>query len=553
MGLIIFSCTTCRLIPITIQILSSSKRMLMERFKVLGGVVLFFVLCSCKKNTELNLDVKVQNLYVTFINSNRVDITYELSRLGYQETGVNFYKKSEPQKTNQVKAIRKDGILRLSLQDLEADTEYVFRVFHKEDDTQKTDSRDYTVKTLSTISTAFTFKVMNSMVNYDNDGNFTAELEGENLDKLDLLDLEIQVNNVPIQFDYPVLISDRTFKMTVKGTVNPINTNYVFRGFYEGREILFQSVPFQFNGERYWLSYTPTNLRTNKTSVFNNELYYFLDQKVFKWNEPEERLQAVGTGNTENDFIGYNDGIQFDGKIFFSAVEQAYWSPDDMNSQYNYPQAYSFSPVDDIWYPFPFKERKYPRTERLSCSHSFIHKGELYLAYSIINSVTNQAESPAVYVYRYNKSTKQFTQSATLTDEISDYLFVSVNNQLYLLGLVPVFDQGLKMSSTLSVHKVNDLNFELEEIYHGGTVYEPLAFVPKSAVEYDQMILTAASLHDFVLFDPLSRQLSKVYLRNPISQMYFGGLFSYNNKLHLNADLNFYSGKIYEISIKKER
>ena len=69
----------------------------------------------------------------------------------------------------------------------------------------------------------------------------------------------------------------------------------------------------------------------------------------------------------------------------------------------------------------------------------------------------------------------------------------------------------------------------------------------------DNKILIAVTLNDFLVYDPLTAQLSNVYRRNNIGQTYFGGIFTYNNILHLNADLLSTTQMVYEISIEKGR
>ncbi|NEU09325.1 hypothetical protein GZH53_13455 [Flavihumibacter sp. R14] len=518
----------------------------MGRFRYFGFVGLICALLACKKNTGLeNSTINVQNLYVKFVTASRVDITYELSHLGYTETGVMFFKKANPLETTQVRAVRGEGTLKLSLQGLESNTEYVFKVFYKQNDIPNFDVRDYTVKTLSGTLAKYALQVTDTLINFDENGNFTADLVGDNLNNLNLSKLDIRLNNIPLKLDYPVLLNGGKYKMVVKGTVNPANANYAFQGLYNGQEILLQSVPFRIAGEQYWLTYKPTNLRGYDAAVFNNHLYYFSGGQVLTWDDSEERLSVVGNGSMPGAIKGHA-GIQFEDQIFFSASEA---SSDDLV----YPQAGSFLPGENTWNVFPLKNTVYSSgNQAITSSHLFIHKDELFLAFGIADNFGISTPRPPVnYLYRYNKTTKQFKEVTKPDKPIESYRYISINNELYLLGLVPVYDQGFEMSSTFGVYRVNDQSFEPEEIYRGGSVHSPLSFSPKFAVEHDKKILIAASLHDFLIFDPSSGQLSPVYLKNGISNMYFGGLFTYNNTLHLNADLFFNEATIYEISINK--
>lgn len=521
-------------------------------------LILLWMAClcwSCKKQI-VEPEITVKNTYVQLVTSNQVDVNYELSNLGYQETGVSYYKQSDPAKVTTVKAIRQGNILSLSMQNLDTNTDYIFKIFFTQGGLQKTDVKEYTVKTLSSESLKFTMHINSTLINYDKDGNFTAEIEGENLNNLNLSQLEIKIDSSPLSFGYPILLSGSKYKIIVKGTVRPENVNYTFIASYQGKDIFFQSVPFAFDGERYWLSAKSTTLRGYYASIFNNELYYFFDEKVSKWNEAEQRLVQVGTIQSGT-IIANTVGLQYDGQLFFAIGEKNYLpNPKDLSDTYCYPEVYSHAPGTDKWITYPFMNQLYKWQSRvLGNQNYFIHKGELYLSYSLTDNplfFPGMEQKIDRYIYHYNKLKKQFETVKNLNTDIINYQFVSINDQMYVVGLVPVEDQGFKMSATLAVLKVSD-NFTLEEIYRGGTVKEALSLIPKSVIAYDQKILIALSLNDFLIFEPSNKQLSPVYFRQSIPNMYFGGLFTFNNKLHLNADLMFTSQKVYEISITKSR
>ncbi len=526
----------------------------MERYRWLLFLPLVCAICSCKKEVEMiDPEILVENVYVEFVTSERVDLNYKLSHLGYQETGVSYYKKSAPANVTVVKAIRKNDVLKLSLLGLESNTEYVFNVFFKHKDAEKTDLKAYTVKTLSKELAKFALEIKNSPIYYDDKGDFTAEIEGENINNLNLSGLDIRVNGTSVILGYPVLVAGSRYKMAIKGAVNPRSTANIISGRYNGNEILFQSVPFAFEGERYWFSYTATSLPGNFASVFNNELYYFFNDQVHKWNDPEQRLSVLG--RIPNGTVSGNvSGIQFDGQFFFIAAERGYWpNPNDMSDNYYYPESYSYTPNTGKWEVYPFKAQTYSKRRRIIHSNNyFVHKGELYLSYGLVDDVTAIPSLGAKsdnFIFHYNKETKQFEAGAALNSEIINYQFISIDNQMYLTGLVPVYDQGFKMSATFAVFKVSDQSFKLEEIYRGGTVAQPLTIMPKNVMEYEHKILIATAQPDnFYLFDPSVRQFSEVFLRNGVPDLYWSRFFTYNNKLHLNT-----GQKIYEMSIVKTR
>lgn len=530
----------------------------MERYSWLFIVALIGLFSSCTKNKELtDSEIKAEEVYIEWIQSNRIDINYKLSYLGYEETGVSYYKKSEPGKVNDIKAIRQDGVLKLSLENLEPNTAYVFNVFFTQNKVKKMDLKEYVFNTLSPELAKFALRVTNSVINYDQDGRFSAELEGENLQNLNLSDLDLRVNNNAVRIGYPVPIANNRYKVVINGTVNAGNGNYAITGVYQGKQILLQSVPFVFDGDSWWLSYKSTNLRGLTSSLFDGSLYYFFDNKVHKWNDPEQRLQPVGQIQAGT-IVGNISGTQFDGQIFFPAVDKTYYpNPNDYSDFEHYPEAYAYVPSTDKWNSFSFKTYVTWKGQlRIENNNYFIHKDNLYLTYSVVNATSADPNSPYInknYIFQYNKGTQTFLKKIELPAEIINYHLISINNQLYLLGLIPLYDQGFKISATLAVFKVSNEDFMLEEIYRGGTISQPITLVAKGVIEYDGKILIAASLYDFYLFDPVEKRLSDVYLKNNINQMYFGGLFYYNNKLHLNADLGFTSQRIYEISIAKSR
>src|SRR5690606_14795599 len=112
-----------------------------------------------------------------------------------------------------------------------------------------------------------------------------------------------------------------------------------------------------------------------------------------------------------------------------------------------------------------------------------------------------------------------------------------------------VYDQGFPLSSTFCVYKVDPRGFEIEEVYRGGTEYEPQTFITQYVTEYDGRIVLALGINNYLFFDLDKRQLSNINIRNPLPHQYFGGFFFYNDKIHMNADINFTSARVYEVSI----
>lgn len=512
---------------------------------------------SCKKQTETpESEITPQQVLIESVTSSQIDMSYQLSHLGYQQTGVSFYKKGSPGATTVVNAIRKNDLLRLSLQNLESNTEYVIKIFYKKGDQQHLDVKDYTVKTLSVNASKFALSVVEAGINYDDAGNFSFEIEGENLQNINLSELVIRVNATQTNLSYPINISGNRYRMRISGKGSLTNMNYPVQAVYQGNELLFKSVPFKYDGERYWASYEPTNLRGYNASVFNNQLFYFFNNQAYRWDDAGQRM--ITLGNIPSGTISANAvGIDYDETLFFSAVDKSlFLNPNNLLESIRFPEAYGYVPSTGNWLTFSFKEFEYAKTGLVvgNCNY-FIHKGLLYLTFSIGSNPGNGPVAGRVlnkYVYKYNKASKGFERVAEINLEMINFHIVSVNNQLFILGNIPVIDQGFKLSTTFAVYSLSD-NFNLQEVYRGGTINDPIDFVVKNALPYGSNILLATGISEYRLYDPAENKIHQVYNRNSISNMYFGGFFTYNNKFHLNADIGFTSYKIYELSILKGR
>jgi hypothetical protein len=533
------------------KILSSLNQIPMAKYRVLFLTVISFLLFSCKKDSSKSTsEISIKELYVTAVKAKEIKLNYTFSNLGYQETGVEFYKKSDPSVVTRVKAIREKDVLLVVLQDLLPETEYGFKVYFKQDNEYKTDTKEYSVKTLVAESAGYALEVKNPTVIYDEKGSFSLDIEGDKLNELVLSDLVITLNNIPLANDYPIRIADNKFKFIIKGAISPANANYTISGTYQGKRILSQTLFFTLAGGSYWIDFQPTNLYSFYPTVFDNELWVFRDTQVSKWIDAEVRLKNVSTVPA-NTFVTSAAGYQFEGQIFFPPTEKTFYNnPSDLTDSYKYPEGYSYSPATDSWSTFSFKAQSYAKTNRnIQSANYFVHKAELYLTYGVKDnalSYPGQKLKTDNYLFHFNKSSRQFEEAGKMTDELMNFHYVSVDDQLYLLGLVPAVDQGFKLGATFAVFKMSD-SFVAEQIFLGGTTAEALELIAKSVVPYDHKILISAVNTDFRLFDPSLRKLYPVYLKSQMPQINTGLFLNYKGKLNLNADYQ----KIYEVSISK--
>jgi len=531
----------------------------MVNYKLFLAVLLLFSFSACKKDNEaINVSITTQQVAIESITSNQIDISYQLSRLGYDQTGVSYHKKSLPGASTTIYAIRKNDLLKLSLQNLEAGTEYVIKIFYKKDNQTHLDSKEYSLKTLSAEAAKFNLNIVETNINYDDEGNFSFNIEGENLQNFNLSELVVRVNVKLQVLSYPSLITANRYKMKITGIVDPVNGNYPIQFTYQGKELLFKSLPFSYNGERYLATYEPTNLKGSYASVFNNQLYYFADKKVSRWDEVGQRMLTLGNFPAGiNGPFGDAAGTAFDGILFLPAVNKTIIA--DLSKPFDYtifPEAYAYIPSTNDWLTFSFKELEYTKNSLIvsNCNY-FVHKNVFYLAFSVGDNPSNGFTGKPTfnkYVYRYSSSGKSFEKVTEIKVEMTNFHFVSVNNELYLLGNVPVVDQGFKLSSVFAVYRVSD-QFSVQEEFRAGTLSDPINFTAKKALAYDRQILIATGVTDLKLYDPIEKKLSKVHPRNNITNTYLGGFFTYNNKLHLNTDIGFNSQTIYEFSITKGR
>lgn len=512
---------------------------------------------SCKKQQLVEPDIQVKSVYVEKISATSAQITFELSNLGYQKAGLSYYKKSDPASRADITAHRIDGKFKVLLQNLSESTDYQFNVNFVHLDQQKSDTHQYYLKTLSNSATAYNLSIAQTNVNYDEQGLFSLNIEGENLNELNLSKLELKVNGSQLEFGYPRLVSSNKYQLTATGKVNPFDASNAIIASYQGKEILFQLLDFTFASERYYMNYALTNLRpTSFPSLFGSELYYFQDNQVIRYNAEQQRMVTESTIPISTIQTGAM-AKEFQGELYFTPVQKSVnVNPNDHSDFSNHPQAYSYSPSSRKWTGYPFPSQTYPlNTRMVRNAQYFTHKGELYLSYDLTDvqgAIPLAKINTENYLFRLNRSTRNFQQLTNFSKQIVAYHFVSIQDQLYLCGMVPVKDQGLDLSATYAVFKVDD-QFNTTEIYRGGSISRPLTISPRQVISFDNKILIGISASDLLIFDPSSRQMEPVYIKKPFNHSYFTGFVSYNNKIHLFADIGAASNKIYEISIYKGR
>jgi hypothetical protein len=526
----------------------------MEKFKFAFVMIFMLILWSCKKEENpASTEIKVQDVYITSVQAQRVDIVYKLSHLGYKETGVIYFPKDRPTEQHTAIAIRKNDQFNLSLNNLDPNTEYVLKVYHKTNQGEKKDEEEFVVKTLSATSLKFNLEISNSEVAI-HDGRFKIEIEGDYLNELNLSELNIKVNDKAASIAYPVQIAAQRYKMTISGQAQWGVSGHLVTASYREEEILAHYIPIKSDAERYVLNAKAVNLPPGWYSAYKNKLYSFIDEQVLRWDEANYRM--VTLRSFEEGFIwGNTPCFEFDNQMFFVPSQKGnYPDPKNPSKYERYLEVVSYSPEGNIFNDFPLLDRTYDKELTIETSQFFVHKSEMYLAFTLADMSAQYANKPITrtnLIYKYNRSRKQFEYVSGLNTDILSYHFTSINNQIYLIGLVPVTDQGFQLTSTFGAFKVSDA-FDLEPIYTEGTLTKPIKFPLKGIAKIDDKILIVAAIGDFKIFDPINRVLHQVNVSQGLSGQYYNGLFTYNNMLHINIDAGFTSQMIYELSVSKE-
>jgi hypothetical protein len=526
----------------------------MEIFRTTFIILLVLILWSCKKEAQLTSnDIAVQDLYVTSVQGQRVDIVYKLSQLGYKETGVVFYPRDKPDEQRKVVAIRKDEQFNLSLMHLEPMKEYGFKVYYQTEGGEQIIEKEHIVKTLSATSLKFKLEIGSSEL-IIKDGKYQILLEGDFLNELNLSALNIYVNDEPATVNYPIRIAGQRYSMLISGKAMSDVSGHLITAFYKEDEIFSHYIPVKTGKDNYTIRGKAVNLLPGWYSVYKNDLYSFIDEKVLRWDETNHRMVTLRAFK-EGYVWGNKPCFEFDNQMFFPPQTRAkYTDPEDPNKFDRFLEVVSYSPESNSFNGYTVDEPKYPQKD-LSVENSqfFVHKSEMYMAFTLVDLSGQFANQPIIrtnFVYKYNKSRKQFQYVSGLKTDILSYHFTSINNQMYLVGLVPVTDQGFQLSATFGAYKVSD-TFVLESIFTAGTLTKPLKFAVKGIATVDGNILIVSSMDDYKIFDPLKRTLHQVGTDGVLSGQYFNGLFTYKNILHINADAGFTNQRIYELSVKK--
>jgi hypothetical protein len=504
---------------------------------------------SCKKQ-DAPAEILVQNLFVTSLKSNAIRLTYNLSELGYSETGIIYYEENNPADEVSIAAFRsEDNLFSVSIEDLKPNTEYGLKVFHKVDGLKKIAPKELLVKTLSGLAGKYSLQIVDGSFSLQDDGLFSVDVEGDNLLELNLTALSISMNSDAIKIAYPTRVNGNRFRMHLSGRVKHTVTGYYLIAKYKGDEILFHVFPGTFDPKQYWISLKPISLPRAYFSVLNNALYTFRGEQVFRWDDEDQRLILLGN-MPEGESNWFYEGTAFENQLFFQPkLKSFYPDPQDLSNYKNYLELFSYNPATSSFTAYSLEDRYHGKDEvYLNGQQVFTHKSELYLAFEVGDYSAGSGNGRTKYIYRFNKSTRHFEFLLSPKTEVLNYKYVSLDNQLYLLGSVPVTDQGFKIAATFGIFKVSD-NFVPELIYKGGTTAAPLNFDVKGTLAYKGSLLIGSNQASFTIFNPDSRRLDFFQVKEQAAERLFDGFFMYNNILHIRLNATYTNSTINEVSV----
>lgn len=518
-------------------------------------MVMLLALGACKKEENAAAPaLTAQDVFITSVQAQRINMVYKLSRLGYKETGVIYYAKDQPSEQHKVPAIRRNEQFELSLQNLKPNSEYSFKIYITTNEAVKNEDKEYGFKTLSDKSLKFNLQINSSEVVLQG-GKFSIDLEGDYLNELNLSELQIRVNNQAATVSYPVRMEGHRYKLTISGLSQGDVAGHLITASYREETLLEHYIPVKNTVGRYLLAAKKVNLPPGWYSVYKDNLYSFFQGKVLRWDPAAHRMVTVRT--FEDGYVWDNTPcFEFDNQMFFVPSSKAiYPDPNDLSKYQQFLNIISYSPETNSFQEYPLLDRMYGEADlTIETSQFFIHKSELYLAFTLVDlsgQYTNRPITRTNFIYKYNKSGKRFDPLSGFKTDIISYHFTSINNQIYLIGLVPVTDQGFQLAATFGAFKVSD-TFGVQPIYTAGTLTKAVKFPLKGIAKVNDKILIVSAPGDFKVFDPITRTLHEVYVNPGMSGYYYSGLFTYKNVLHINTDAGFTSQAIYELSISKE-
>ncbi|HLS37662.1 MAG TPA: hypothetical protein VK023_05270 [Sphingobacterium bovisgrunnientis] len=536
------------------EILFISERAMMVLFNrlYLFSYLLSFLFLGCK--TEyIKLVPEVQNEEIQLVRDNKITLQYNLSELGYSESGVKYFEKENPNNSQTVKAIRKGENFYVELVNLTAKTTYKLQVYYIFEGQTLVSENLLEVTTTSKFPNNFTIDLKDTEINYGDLGEFSFTIEGDNLHNINLKDLQIYLNRTmyisssKLQMSYPEKLANGKYCIKVSGYYEQgwDNQETILITFKQ-QPILVKSVNFKYKGQLWELQATRTNILSRYFVSYQDQFYNFNGQHVSKFDELSNSFENIAN-------IHYSIGVLSDksvvvgDKIFFINM------PYSNEGNEIYSQSFDFKRQEfKVYY---YGKHNWFTAHEYEHSDVFVHNGIVYQAYTIKDFVNGMPTMPVPkvvnYVARYNAYQDNFEDFTTFDNTVSLFKFISFKGELYAFGMADVEVQGYAIGKTLAVYKVNPANFELNEIIRIGDEYAPYPISVRQLLEYDGKILLTFGPNSHVFYNPTTHSFQKIFMRNMLNYIRFHDIIKHKGKYYLFADHNSTSGSVYEITIKK--
>ena len=513
----------------------------MVNYIKLSVVLGLILLCgSCKKeNTVLSAQIIKES--IVSIRDHSISLTYEISTLGYNKSGVKYYKKGNPQEVKIIEAVRKDGVFFVLIDQLDPESTYVIQPFAEYDHQTIVAENSKEVTTTALFPAEFSLKWSNTDVTYDEFGKYKTTVEGKNLNNINLHDLAILLGGDTLVMEYPKLVDQDNYQITATGNFSLPAGNYMMRVLYKGDEVMGQAIDFSYKGNALTLQLKATHFKNWYASISNDQIYYFINNIVSVFDPETSRISKIIDIPYQMRSIPPTS-VTLGNKIFFKA------QPLNLNGYELFSQSYDVSTEKFTAYYFSTSQLK--ENMEYEHTHLFVHNNNIYHVYTRSEDINGKKKNITNEVVKFDEKTGKFEHFATFDPNFKHYQFISVAGKLYAFGQTNVLDQGFYIGSTFVIYTVDPTNFKLTEHYRYGNKNETYPYSPAGLLNYNNNILVSMGLNNFMLYEVKTNTLKRVVLPQTVPHEYYGGMFIYKNKHYLNANLQFTDGTIYEMSIQ---
>ncbi len=518
------------------------------KLSIVLGLILFCGSCK-KENTVLSAQIIKES--IVSIRDHSISLTYEISALGYNKSGVKYYKKENPQEVKIIEAVRKDGVFFVLIDQLDPESTYVIRPFAEYDNQTIVAENSKEVTTTALFPSEFSLKWSNTDVTYDEFGKYKTTVEGKNLNNINLHDLAILLGGDTLLLDYPKLVEQDNYQITATGNFSLPAGNYMMRVLYKGEEVMGQAIDFSYKGNALTLQLKATHLRNLNPFVINDKIYYFTNNVVSILDMETSSMSKIADIPIELGYMSPNY-LTLENKIIFQAQPVTHnlpvEAPDPFNGYELLSRSFDVKNTKFATHFFSKPQKKESHEYESICL--FEHNKNIYQAYTRIDKISHTKNNTTNEVVKYNNKTESFEYLTTFDNNFRNYQFISVSGKLYAFGQTNVLDQGFYVGSTFVIYTVDPTNFKLTEQYRYGNKNETYPYSPAGLLNYNNNILVSMGLNNFMLYEIKTNTLKPVVLPKTVPHEYYGGMFIYKNKHYLNANLQFTDGTIYEMSIQ---